>query len=143
VVLVRGELGAGKTTLVRAAARALGVVGPVTSPTFTIARRYQGRHPVAHLDAYRLASPDDEELGLALEAIGDDAVAFVEWPEALGPVLPNSRLEVEIRHSGGEGRLVVLRTPDAPLAAALSRLVADPRARHRHPVPEPRPGRGR
>jgi len=139
---VRGELGAGKTTLVRAAARELGVTGPVTSPTFTIARRYEGRHPVAHLDAYRLTGPDDEELGLALEAIGDDAVAFVEWPETLAPALPEARLDIEIRHSGGEGRLVVLRTPDDPLAAALSRLVADPRARHRHTVPEPRPGGG-
>ena len=69
VVVLRGDLGAGKTTLVRAAARALGVEGPVTSPTFAIANTYQGRVPVAHLDAWRLGDPDDEELGLALEAV--------------------------------------------------------------------------
>ena len=78
VVVLRGDLGAGKTTLVRAAARALGVEGPVTSPTFAIANAYAGRIPVAHLDAWRLGDPDDEELGLALEAVGTDAVAFIE-----------------------------------------------------------------
>jgi tRNA threonylcarbamoyladenosine biosynthesis protein TsaE len=137
-VLLVGELGAGKTTLVRAAARALGVSGPVTSPTFAIAQRHEGRVPVAHLDAYRLASADDEELGLALEAIGEGAVAFVEWPDALLPALPAARLRVELLHSGAESRLILLATPDPSLATPLRRLVADLRARHRHPKPEPR-----
>jgi tRNA threonylcarbamoyladenosine biosynthesis protein TsaE len=56
VVLVRGELGAGKTTLIRGACRALGVEGPITSPTFTIGQRYAGRIPVSHLDLYRLGA---------------------------------------------------------------------------------------
>ncbi|MCU0308165.1 MAG: tRNA (adenosine(37)-N6)-threonylcarbamoyltransferase complex ATPase subunit type 1 TsaE [Thermoleophilia bacterium] len=142
LVLLRGELGAGKTTLVRAVARALGVEGPVTSPTFTVAQRYAGRVPVAHLDAYRLSSPDDEELGLALEAIGDDAVALVEWPDVLAGGLPEPRLEVELRHEGGDRRLVVLTTADPRLHAGLDALVAHLRARHRHPPAEPRPARG-
>ena len=141
-MLLRGDLGAGKTTLVRAVARALGVSGPVTSPTFTLANRYEGRVPVAHLDAYRLASPDDEELGLALEAIGEGAVALVEWPDVLLAGLPEPRLEVRLEHGGGDRRLVALATPDPRLAADLAALVADPRARHRHPAAEPRPASG-
>jgi tRNA threonylcarbamoyladenosine biosynthesis protein TsaE len=141
LVLLRGELGTGKTTLVRGAARALGVEQPVTSPTFTIAQRYEGRLPLAHLDAYRLSGPDDEELGLALEAIGEDAVAFVEWPDAIVGALPAARLTVSLEHTGGDGRLVVLATPDARLQTALASLVADLRARHRHPESEPGPGR--
>jgi len=140
-VLLRGELGTGKTTLVRGAARALGVDEPVTSPTFTIAQRYEGRVPVAHLDAYRLSGPDDEELGLALESIGEGAVAFVEWPDAIVGALPGARLTVSLEHTGGDGRLVVLTTPDARLQTALASLVADLRARHRHPESEPGPGR--
>lgn len=140
LVLLRGDLGTGKTTLVRGAARALGVEAPVTSPTFTIAQRYGGRVPLAHLDAYRLSGPDDEELGLALEAVGEDALAFVEWPDALVGGLPPARLTVSLEHAGGDRRLVVLATPDAELLPLLASLVADLRARHRHPQSEPGPG---
>jgi len=142
LVLLRGELGTGKTTLVRGAARALGVEGPVTSPTFTLAQRYQGRVPVAHLDAYRLASADDEELGLALETIGEDAIAFVEWPEALARGLPPARLEIEIAHEGGDRRLLTLTAADAALGDALRTLAADSGARHRDAEPKPGPGAG-
>jgi tRNA threonylcarbamoyladenosine biosynthesis protein TsaE len=81
VVLVQGELGAGKTTFVRGAARALGVTDPVTSPTFTIGQRYHGRVPVSHLDLYRLAGLEglgEEGLadeGLADEELGEDGLA--------------------------------------------------------------------
>jgi tRNA threonylcarbamoyladenosine biosynthesis protein TsaE len=131
VVLLRGELGTGKTTLVRAAARALGVTEPVTSPSFAVANRYAGRVPVAHLDAYRLSAPDDEEIGLALEVVGEDSIAFVEWPESLGHGLPVPRLEVDFEHRGGDRRLVTFRTSDPTLETPLRRLVDDLRARHR------------
>jgi tRNA threonylcarbamoyladenosine biosynthesis protein TsaE len=139
-VLLRGELGTGKTTLVRAVARALGVTAPVTSPTFSLAQRYAGRVPVAHLDAYRLSDPDDEEVGLALEVIGEGAVAFVEWPDSLAASLPEPRLQVQLAHRGGDRRLVTLLAHDPTLAGALRRLVDDLRARHRHAKPQPRPG---
>lgn len=82
VVLLYGEMGAGKTTFVRGAVRALGHVGPVTSPTYTIARRYpDARLPVAHLDLHRLTSLDDEDPALLTDHMGLDGVAFVEWPQ--------------------------------------------------------------
>jgi tRNA threonylcarbamoyladenosine biosynthesis protein TsaE len=85
VVLIDGELGAGKTTFVRGAARALGVTDPVTSPTFTIGQRYPATAPVAyvsHVDLYRLASLRDEDPDLLADYIGADTITFVEWPDA-------------------------------------------------------------
>jgi tRNA threonylcarbamoyladenosine biosynthesis protein TsaE len=80
VVTVSGELGAGKTTLVRGACRALGVTGPVSSPTYTIGHRYEAPVPVAHLDLYRLQGISPEEWG-DLEPYFNGTIAFVEWPE--------------------------------------------------------------
>jgi tRNA threonylcarbamoyladenosine biosynthesis protein TsaE len=141
LVLLRGDLGAGKTTLARAVARALGVEGPVTSPTFTLAQRYAGRVPVLHIDAYRLGGADDEELGLLL----DDApscVTLVEWPDALGEAVRHPRVTVDLAHGGGPVRLVALDSAEPTTHAALGRIVADIRARHVNPEPEPGPGRG-
>lgn len=110
VVLVRGELGAGKTTLIRGACRALGVDGPVTSPTFTIGQRYAGRLPVSHLDLHRLgaAGVRGEDPALLADYLTPDAVAFIEWPEAAAPQLGAVALEVEIRHAGGDRREIRL-----------------------------------
>ena len=110
VVLLRGEMGAGKTTFVRGAARALGVAGPITSPTFTIGRRYEReRSPVAlaHLDLHRLTSLDDEDPALLADYVNPEHVAFVEWPEiAEGELAP--RLRVLLEHAGGDRRRVTL-----------------------------------
>lgn len=95
VVSVSGDLGAGKTTFVRGAARALGVGGPVSSPTFTIGHRYEGRVRVSHLDLYRLAGIHPEEWG-DLEPYFDEAIAFVEWPEHGGGGLPRARVRVTL-----------------------------------------------
>lgn len=110
VVVVSGEVGSGKTTLIRGACRALGVSGPVTSPTFTIGQRYEGgRLPVAHLDLYRLDGLDDEDPALLEDYLAADAVAFVEWPAAAGPRLAGRRVkEVRIGHRGGDRREVEL-----------------------------------
>ncbi|HKH14954.1 MAG TPA: tRNA (adenosine(37)-N6)-threonylcarbamoyltransferase complex ATPase subunit type 1 TsaE [Solirubrobacterales bacterium] len=109
VVLVSGELGAGKTTLIRGACRELGVSEPVTSPTFTIGQRYRGRVPVSHLDLYRLEGLQDEDPGLLDDYLTDDAVAFVEWPLAAEPVLERIAVRVELAHEGGDDRLVTVR----------------------------------
>ena len=97
VVTISGELGAGKTTFVRGAARALGVTGPISSPTFTIGHRYDAPTPVAHLDLYRIAGLDPEEWG-DLEPYFDGTVAFVEWPEHGGDWLPKARAVVTLEH---------------------------------------------
>jgi tRNA threonylcarbamoyladenosine biosynthesis protein TsaE len=113
VVLVSGDLGAGKTTLIRGACRALGVTEPVTSPTFTIGQRYAGRVPVSHLDLYRLADLGAEDPALLADYVEPSAIAFVEWPEIGGaePSLqPTGKtLTIEIRHAGGDARDVVVR----------------------------------
>jgi tRNA threonylcarbamoyladenosine biosynthesis protein TsaE len=106
LVLVTGELGAGKTTFVRGACRALGVTGPVTSPTFTIGRRYEGRVPVSHLDLYRLSDLADEDPGLLADYLAPDRVAFVEWPQAAGDALGPPAARVALRHLGGDAREV-------------------------------------
>jgi tRNA threonylcarbamoyladenosine biosynthesis protein TsaE len=107
VVTVAGELGSGKTTFVRGACRALGVEQPVTSPTYTIGHRYEGSVAVSHLDLYRLQGVSAADWG-ALEPYFDDAVVFVEWPEAARGSLPEPRLRVRLDHVDEKRRLIVL-----------------------------------
>jgi tRNA threonylcarbamoyladenosine biosynthesis protein TsaE len=115
VVLVRGELGAGKTTLVRGAARALGVADPVTSPTFSIGHRYRGSAvTVSHLDLYRLAGLASEEPDILADYLGPGRIAFVEWPPDAEPELGSARLAVTLAHGGGDLRLVQVEEPLAP-----------------------------
>jgi tRNA threonylcarbamoyladenosine biosynthesis protein TsaE len=111
IVLVSGDLGAGKTTFVRGACRALGVTGPVTSPTFTIAQRYDATIPISHLDLYRLGDVADEDPALLADELGPERVAFVEWPEVGTPAgLDPERVAARVRleHRGGDRRLVVV-----------------------------------
>lgn len=107
VVLLLGEVGAGKSTLIRGACRALGVTEPVTSPTFTIGQRYlSGRLPVSHLDLYRLASLEGEDPALLDDYLGPDGVAFVEWPAAGAERLGRPALEIRLEHAGEERRRI-------------------------------------
>ncbi len=112
VVLIDGELGAGKTTFVRGAARALGVTQPVTSPTFTIGQRYPATGQIAfvsHVDLYRLGSLRDEDPDLLADYIGTDTITFVEWPEAgeqeIGDLGRIAR-RVKLSHDGGDRRTI-------------------------------------
>ncbi len=107
VVLITGELGAGKTTLVRGAARALGVSGPVTSPTFSIGHRYPARDvTVSHLDLYRLAGLEHEDPDLLADYLGPGRIAFVEWPRDGERDLAGARVRVSLSHGGGDRRRV-------------------------------------
>jgi tRNA threonylcarbamoyladenosine biosynthesis protein TsaE len=114
VVVIAGELGAGKTTLIRGACRALGVEQPVTSPTFTIGQRYRGRLPISHLDLYRLAGLEDEDPALLDDYLDDASVGFVEWPAVAGPRLAGRRtIEVRLAHLGGDRRRIEVGSASA------------------------------
>jgi tRNA threonylcarbamoyladenosine biosynthesis protein TsaE len=107
VVLVSGELGTGKTTFVRGALHALGVTGPVTSPTFVVGVAYDGANgPLAHLDLYRLGGMAGEDPGLLDPFFAPDAIAFVEWPECAPGAWPQERVvrHVRLEHAGGDAR---------------------------------------
>jgi tRNA threonylcarbamoyladenosine biosynthesis protein TsaE len=111
VVLVIGEMGSGKTTFVRGALRALGVRGPVTSPTFTLGRRYDdARVPVSHLDLHRLATLAGEDPALLEDYVDDAHIAFVEWPDVATAEL-DARVvaRVHLAHAGGDARTVEVR----------------------------------
>ena len=127
VVLVSGELGAGKTTFVRGAARALGVEARVTSPTFTIGHRYVGRVDVSHLDLYRFRGLSAAEWG-DLEPYFEDAIVFVEWPEAGAGALPTPRARVRLDHVAPDRRVVVVDTDEETLLEEVAG--ADPGLRH-------------
>ena len=113
VVTVSGELGTGKTTFVRGACRGLGVEGPVTSPTYTIGHRYEGRVLVSHLDLFRFESVSLPEWG-DLEPYFDGAVVFVEWPEAAGDDLPPVRVRARLAYTE-PGRVIDLQAAEKSL----------------------------
>ncbi len=112
IVLVRGELGSGKTTLVRGAARALGVTDPVTSPTFSIGHRYRGTGvTVSHLDLYRLEGLDREEPELLADYLGPGRIGFVEWPKETSDPgsareLAGACMRVTLAHRGADQRRI-------------------------------------
>src|SRR5262249_17945672 len=118
VVLVEGELGAGKTTLVRGAARALGVTGPVTSPTFTIGQRYPAPVPVSHVDLFRVPGLVGEDPDLLSDYLRDDTITFVEWAQGGEQTIAGfARIaaSVALEHAGGDSRVVrVSSSSEAP-----------------------------
>jgi tRNA threonylcarbamoyladenosine biosynthesis protein TsaE len=108
VVLVSGELGSGKTTFVRGACRALGVEGPVTSPTFTIGHVLGGSPEIAHLDLYRLGSLAGEDPALLEDYLTPERVGFVEWPAVAEPTLERVVARVLLEHAGGDRRRITI-----------------------------------
>lgn len=103
-VLLEGDLGAGKSVLARGIARALGIEGPMPSPSFTILIPYEGRTKFYHYDLYRLADPDEFYAAGLDEFLGGDGICVVEWPEMAQLALrPAVRVRIE-RGSGEEDR---------------------------------------
>lgn len=115
VLCLRGDLGAGKTTLTRALVAALGSPAPVSSPTFTLVHEYKGGClPIWHVDAYRLRSADDTaDIGLDEVFLTGEGVVVIEWPERIEAALPNDHLDIAIRDTGGDTREITL-TPHGP-----------------------------
>ncbi|MBM7866131.1 tRNA (adenosine(37)-N6)-threonylcarbamoyltransferase complex ATPase subunit type 1 TsaE [Heliomicrobium gestii] len=98
ILLLYGDLGAGKTTLVRGLARSFGYTGRVTSPTFTLVHEYEGQVPIYHFDLYRLDEPDHVwEIGWA-DYLRGEGILCIEWPERLGSLLPEEALTIRLSH---------------------------------------------
>ena len=119
VVLLSGELGAGKTVFVQGIARGLRFEGPVSSKSFVLLGEYAGRLVLYHADLYRLDSPDEVE-ELALEEISSGGVLVVEWPERGDVVLPEERLTLLFEVTGPETRRIT-----AEATGARARALAD------------------
>ena len=116
VVLLEGDLGAGKTTLIQAIARGLGVAENATSPTYALVHRYQGaRGPVYHLDCYRLRHPD-EAADLDWETLLQEGDAvLIEWPEKAGSYVPAATLRIRLDHVADHPDLRTLEVFHAPV----------------------------
>src|SRR5215213_8401513 len=124
VVGLAGDLGAGKTRLVQGAADALGVRGPVLSPTFMLVREYDGDPPMHHVDAYRLSGPLElEDLGLE-DVLSADAVVFVEWADRVAAALPESWLELILSLGNDDDREIEVHPHGEAWTARPGRLAA-------------------
>ena len=124
VLLLQGDLGAGKTVFAQGVAAGLGIDEPVTSPTYTVGNRYAATGvSVAHLDLYRSSGLTIEEWA-DLELYFEDAIAFVEWPDGGAGLLPDPRVTVDIEHLQGDARLIRLSCDDSGLLNALAAALA-------------------
>ena len=120
VVVLAGDLGAGKTTFVQGAAAALDVRTHVTSPSFVLVREYAGRARIVHVDVYRMSSLQEViDLGYE-ELFAPDTITFIEWGDAVGDVLPDGRFEVEIHTETDDERRIVIRATAEQLRARLA-----------------------
>jgi tRNA threonylcarbamoyladenosine biosynthesis protein TsaE len=126
IIVLAGEMGAGKTAFAQGFAAGLGIVEPVTSPTFTIVREYQGPGlSLHHLDVYRLDQLREvSELGVG-EMLDEDAVMLVEWGDAVLPALGDRYLEVRITFGDGDDDRAITLLPRGSSWSARSRLVAE------------------
>ena len=108
LICVWGELGAGKTQLTKGIAVGLGIDDTVNSPTFVLMSEYAGRLPLFHVDLYRLADAADALAGGVIDERQEDGLTVVEWPDRMGVVLPQGRLDVRIDGTGDEPRTITL-----------------------------------
>ena len=126
VVALNGDLGAGKTVLVRGAARGLGIEEEITSPTFVLLKSYRGIMPLYHFDLYRIGGPGElEELGFD-ELLPGDGAAFVEWAGRFKEYLPGERLDLSIERffdESGEGRRIHFEPFGADACRVVEKLI--------------------
>lgn len=124
VIFLKGQLGAGKTFFIRAAARELGVTEPVTSPSFTMGQTYEGQVTVHHLDLYRLTSFSGEDLADFEPFFESGAITFIEWPEEAEPFLASPAVQVTLEHVDENSRHIVLESGDPEVRSKLEELIA-------------------
>lgn len=119
-IFLRGELGAGKTTLVRGFLQALGHRGPVKSPTYTLIEPYHlGNRAVFHLDIYRLSSPEElDYLGIR-DLMVDDNILLIEWPERAAGILGKPDLQIDLEYKG-TARYATLSSPHTEVMQSIS-----------------------
>jgi tRNA threonylcarbamoyladenosine biosynthesis protein TsaE len=125
IVTLQGDLGTGKTTLVRGVLRALGVEGPIKSPSYTLVEHY----PLSsiyfyHLDFYRFASPEEWETAGLAECFRDDAVCMIEWPERVAALLPRADLALSLALCDDGGRILTARAQSREGERCVSALAA-------------------
>ena len=124
LLLLVGDLGAGKTAFTQGFGAALGVTDPITSPTFTLARAYKGRLEMNHLDVYRIGQLE-EVLDLGLQELLDgDAVTLIEWGDVIEPALASDKLEVRIELGDGDDDRRITLTPVGNRWVARTRALA-------------------
>ncbi|WP_071837678.1 tRNA (adenosine(37)-N6)-threonylcarbamoyltransferase complex ATPase subunit type 1 TsaE [Hymenobacter norwichensis] len=107
IVCFEGEMGAGKTTFIKALCETMGVLAAdVSSPTFALVNEYRDvrNHPIYHFDFYRLDSPDEAERIGALEYFDSGYLCLIEWPSRIEPLLPSNRLLIRLTVTGDESR---------------------------------------
>lgn len=124
VVALQGELGAGKTTLVKGIAKGLGVASEktVSSPTFVLIHEYVGCKKIYHLDWYRLPRVEGADESMAEECFASQGVTLVEWPERGRSLLPSRTVRIQLSHKGPRSRLITLTFPQSPAPAFLKAL---------------------
>lgn len=128
VITLHGELGSGKTTLVRGLLRARGVIDPIKSPTYTLVEHYPvSRLDFYHFDFYRFRSPDEWESAGMSDYFRDDAVCIVEWPERVAGLLPIGDLALSLSYAADDGRDLVATSNTREGAQCLSALRAMPK----------------
>lgn len=114
IICLFGQLGAGKTILAKGLAEALEVKEPVTSPTFTMINEYVGRLnnmdiSFIHMDLYRLRNAEEAEIIGVLDYFREDCVCLLEWPEVIGEIMPEDRIEIYLSGSGEEIRDIIIK----------------------------------
>jgi tRNA threonylcarbamoyladenosine biosynthesis protein TsaE len=125
LICLWGELGAGKTQFAKGFGAGLGVTGTISSPTFILMSEYEARLPLFHVDLYRLADGADALAGGVIDERQSTGVTLVEWPERLGELLPERRLDVAIDGTGTDPRRITITAAHPDLARYVASAPAD------------------